>query len=206
MSSTHREPGCDNDGSLLRRYVVERSEGAAAELYLRYSRRLLAFTRSRMGASMRARIEADDIVQSVFRTFFRRAGRGDFDIPDGGELWRLFLVVALNKLRNSAVHHHAAKRDARREGGVAGLDVVADPRADAGKVEAMAALREIVDQVLASLDPGSRRMIELRLDGLEVAEIAARVNRAKRSVERVLQAFRAEMESRLHDNDRAPTP
>jgi hypothetical protein len=34
-------------------------------------------------------VDAVDLVQSIFRTFFRRVRRGCYDVPDGEELWKL---------------------------------------------------------------------------------------------------------------------
>ena len=45
-------------------------------------------------------------------------------------------------------------------------------------------------------------MIELRIEGHEVAEIAEAVRRSKRSVERVLQDFRRRLDAQIHDEDR----
>jgi hypothetical protein len=42
-------------------------------------------------------------------------------------------------------------------------------------------------------------MIRLRIEGCEVAEIATRTSRSKRSVERVLQQFRQLLTSELGD-------
>ena len=44
--------------------------------------------------------------------------------------------------------------------------------------EAMAFLRLVVDEVLDALPPGHRSIIELRIEGHEVAEIARMVQRS----------------------------
>ena len=68
------------------------------------------------------RVDDSDIVQSVFRRFFIAARRGDYDIPQGEDLWNLLLVIALNKIRNAVEFEQSAKRDApdRLHGGSAG--------------------------------------------------------------------------------------
>ena len=72
----------------------------------------------------------------------------------------------------------------------------------AGKDEAaLAVLRMVVDEVLEGLPESHRRMIELRIDGHEVAEISRDVGRSKRSVERVLQDFRRRMGELIHEVD-----
>jgi RNA polymerase sigma-70 factor (ECF subfamily) len=108
-----------SDRSLLRRLRAG-SENAATEIYLRYATRLHALARSRLGEDLAPRVDAEDIVQSVFRTFFRRVSKGDYDVPDGEELWKLFLLMGLNKIRTVGTFHRAAKRDVRSGSGVGG--------------------------------------------------------------------------------------
>jgi hypothetical protein len=57
-------------------------------------------------------------------------------------------------------------------------------------------LRLVVDEILMHHLPVNRDIVRLRIEGHQVAEIAARVNRSRRTVERVLQEFRQE----LHDS------
>lgn len=188
-----------SDGSLLQQFRTGCSDSAAEQIYLRYAGRLISFARGRMGQNLKSKIEAEDIVQSVFRTFFRRAGRGEFAVPDGAELWRLFLVVALNKIRNAAVYHRAAKRDGGREVATDASLTVTDPNSDGATQEALVILRQAVEEVIEKLEPSQQQIIRLRLAGHEVAEISMATGRAKRSVERVLQSFRTQMEQTLDD-------
>ena len=71
-----------SDTSLLQRFRGG-DEGAAAELYLRYADRLRGLIRARCSAQLAARLDADDIVQSVFRSFFRAANAGVYSVPPG---------------------------------------------------------------------------------------------------------------------------
>ena len=66
--------------------------------------------------------------------------------------------------------------------------------------EALAILRLVIDEVLHDLPPAQRRIIELRIEGFEVAEIARQSGRSKRSVERVLQEFRNNLQSLVHED------
>src|SRR5580658_3450132 len=91
-------PQDPSDRSLLVR-LRGGQQDAATELYLRYAQRLRALVRSRCSPQLSRRLEPDDIVQSVFRRFFRRVLQGDYDVPPGEELWGLLLVIALNKIR-----------------------------------------------------------------------------------------------------------
>ena len=52
------------------------------------------------------------------------------------------------------------------------------------------ALRLTIEQALDDLPPEHRQMVQMRIQGHEVADIARQTGRAKRSVERILQGFR----------------
>jgi RNA polymerase sigma-70 factor (ECF subfamily) len=181
-----------SDGSLVRR-VREGERDAATALYVRYSRRLKALAKTRTGNDLRSRFDPDDIVQSVFRTFFRRVVSGSYDVPDGEELWSLLLVVTLNKTRKVAAHHRARKRDVRaNESGSDFFDKLA-----ADERESVEELRRVVDEFTESLCPFDRQVVNLRVEGYEVAEIAKLVSRSKRTVERTLQRIRLTLRDQI---------
>jgi RNA polymerase sigma-70 factor (ECF subfamily) len=93
-----------SDHSLLRR--LRRGQGDAFTLlYLRYAERLRALAAAQSSPRLAARVDPEDIVQSVFRTFFRRAAQGQYDVPEGEEIWKLLLVIALNKIRALGAYH-----------------------------------------------------------------------------------------------------
>src|SRR5437762_486755 len=112
FAAADRPPGEPTDSSLLRR-LREGNQDAATKLYLRYAERLRLLARAECSPDLARRIDADDIVQSVFASFFQGVNRGLYEVPAGEELWKLFLVIALNKIRAKGVFHRAAKRDVR---------------------------------------------------------------------------------------------
>src|SRR5438270_39264 len=61
------------------------------------------------------RVNGEDVVQSVFRTFFRRCAQGEFQIDDSTRMWRLLVKITLQKARAQARHHTAEMRDVRAE-------------------------------------------------------------------------------------------
>lgn len=191
------------DRSLLAR-VQAGSQTAAGELYRRYAGRLLALARAKTGAELAARVDAEDIVQSVFGSFFRGTRQGSYQVPGEEELWGLLLVIALNKIRAKGAYHRAAKRDVRKT-------VSGDALADAGGVEppaddtaAAALLGLVVDEVLGALPEGHRAVARHRIEGHEVADIAALTGRSKRTVERILQEFRGRMAAEYGGGDGEP--
>ena len=68
-----------------------------------------------MSAKLARRMDAEDVVQSAFRSFFSGVNRDQFQLEESGDLWRLLVVIALNKLRRQAAFHGAAKRQFKAE-------------------------------------------------------------------------------------------
>jgi RNA polymerase sigma-70 factor (ECF subfamily) len=180
-----------SDHSLLRRFRGGQPD-AATELYLRYAERLRKLAAGQCAPDLAPRVDPDDIVQSVFRTFFRRAAGGQYDVPEGEDLWKLFMIIALHKIRSAATFHRAAKRDVRATAG--GLtDPAAGEHLAAPDEIALTTLRMVIDELLGALPPSMRVIVELRVEGHEVDEIARRTQRSRRSIERALHEFRARL-------------
>lgn len=184
------DDGEPSDGSLLRQYR-RGDQGAAEALYRRYAGRLRALAHSQRSPDLAGRVDDDDIVQSVFGSFYRGVSRGAYDVGTGEELWKLFMVITLNKVRAKGGHHRAQKRDVRQTAGGGEIDRAADPLAS--DEQAAARLRIEVDEALERLRPEQAEAVRLRLEGYEVAEIAGMTGRSKRSVERNLQAARVRL-------------
>ncbi len=189
-----------SDRTLLRRFRSGEGD-AATELYLRYAGRLQALARMQTAANLSTRFDPEDVVQSVFRTFFRRAAEGMYDVPPGAQLWQLLLVLALNKVRSLASFHRAQRRDVRRTAGDPSLGV--HPGADDPTPAQI--LNLVIQDVLGQLPTVQQRMIELRIDGHEVGQIAEITGRSKRTVERVLQKFRIRLSELIDDAESTRT-
>jgi RNA polymerase sigma-70 factor (ECF subfamily) len=111
-SADWQEPrGAEPSDHSLLHHVRSGNQDAATKLYFRYAERVRALARIKCSPSLARRVDPEDIVQSVFHRFFQHACRGDYDVPAGEELWKLFLVIALNKIRKEEAFHRAAKRD-----------------------------------------------------------------------------------------------
>jgi RNA polymerase sigma-70 factor (ECF subfamily) len=191
------------DHSLLERFRGGNEE-AATQLYLRYAQRLRALTRAQCSPDLVRRVEVDDIVQSVFASFFRRARQGYYDVPAGEELWGLFLVIALRKIRTKGKFHRRARRDLRRTVGGEWLEDAAEAVAS-GDAAARAFLELTVEDVLERLPEQHREAIRLRAEGHAVADIAGKLGRSKRSAERLLQEARQRLaELLLHEGSSPP--
>jgi RNA polymerase sigma-70 factor, ECF subfamily len=94
------------------------------------------------------------------------------------------MVIALNKIRSLADFHRADKRDVRRTQGMLSSD------SDAEAADSLDILRLTIEDLTQEMPEAHKQMIQLRIEGYTVSEIAEKVERSKRSTERVLQSFR----------------
>lgn len=176
------------DQTLIRRFQ-RGEEDAATALYLRYAERLRRSADQQMSAKLSQRLDADDIVQSVFRTFFRRVADGQYDLVQRDDLWKLLLVMALNKIRNAGNYHLADKRTIAKTQLLSEADGRVDGLNEHSEM-ALQVLKLTIDEVIQAAPEEHREIIYLRIEGHEVDEIVAKTGRAKRSIERILQSFR----------------
>lgn len=190
-------PASLSDGSLLRRFKSGEKDAATA-IYVRYAKRLNALASKQTGTDLTSRFDSEDIVQSVFRTFFRRVEAGCYEVPPGEELWRLLLVISLHKVRDQAVYHRAQKRDVSKTLSIEDND---NPRSDLSPEDRIAyeSLRLVVDELIHDLPESNRGIIELRIEGYDIGEIAEKTNRSKRTVERTLQQFRKRLRDSIEE-------
>ena len=183
------------DQQLLEEYRQGENDAAAA-IYDRYGERLFALARRKTGIDLFQRLDPEDVVQSVFRTFFRRAADGSYELPDSDALWKLLVVITLNKIRSLADFHRAAKRDVRK---TADIEIIPDLAAKQ-QIDAEDLLNWTVRELTESLPSEQQRIIQLRIQGFTVDEIATNCKRSKRTTERVLQNFRARLFAELETN------
>jgi RNA polymerase sigma-70 factor (ECF subfamily) len=176
------------------------NEEAAEAIFDRYVSRLIALTRSRLSNRLQRRVDPEDVVQSAFRSFFRRAGAGDYDLSDPGNLWRLLTVITLNKLRRTAEYHSAEKRNftAERTPDAAGEGVRWIESASGGpSPQAQIEVAEEIEVLSQGFSTEHVRILELRLQGYKLEEIATDRSCSERTVRRVLKQFRTRLEQRL---------
>jgi RNA polymerase sigma-70 factor (ECF subfamily) len=160
-------------------------EGWAAEVVARYGRRLVVLAERRLSPQVARRLDGEDVVQSVFRTFFRRCACGEFKIDASEQLWRLLVAITLRKAQARARQHLAGKRrvGAEAPGGDQALAGVADP--EPGPEDAVLLIDQI-EALLHGLPDWYARLLDLRLQGHSAAEIAPQLNVSRQTVYRGL--------------------
>jgi RNA polymerase sigma-70 factor (ECF subfamily) len=157
---------------------------AAQQLFAAYACRLTGVADQHLSRKLAGREDGEDVVQSVFRTFFRRAAAGEFRIARADQLWNLLVTITLRKARTHARFHTAEQRDVgAEEAGDAWLfqRLAGQP----GPPEA-AELVDLVQALLRGLDPVYCHILERRMQGEAVAEIAPALNVSRQTVYRAL--------------------
>ena len=187
----------EQSGKLLARWRAG-DEQAAAELFRRYATRLTALARHRLSAKLAARLDPEDVVQSVYRSFFAGARQGRYDLERGGDLWRLLVSMTLHKLYGQVKRHTSGKRAIAREQASGNAD---DPRGLDERLLAQeptpleaAALADELDRVMRGLGTLQRRVLELRLQGYQLQEIATDAGCAERTVRYALEEIKRRLE------------
>jgi RNA polymerase sigma-70 factor (ECF subfamily) len=169
-------------------------QAAANELFRRYADKLIGIAHRRLSAQLAVRIDAQDVVQSVYCSFFVGARDGRFVLEQSGDLWRLLVAITLHKLRRQVERHTADKRDIGAERplhdpeslfGISYQALAREPLP-----EEAVALTDTLQEIMAALDPVQRHMVELRLQGYSVGEIVLETQRSATTVRRVLDRFR----------------
>jgi RNA polymerase sigma-70 factor (ECF subfamily) len=171
---------------------------AAGELFRRYVDRLIALARGNLSARLSSRVDAEEVVQSAYRCFFAMAREGRYDLERGGDLWQMLVTITMHKLQQHVDYHSAQKRSVTREENFASAESLAAAQAELPGREPSpadaAALSDELQRALQDLTPRERQIIELRLQGCKVEEIANDLNTSERTIWRALERFKKRLE------------
>lgn len=175
---------------------------AAARIFHRFASQLIGLARHRLDGMVRQKVDPEDVMQSVFKSFFRRHAEKPFELEGWDSLWSLLTIIALRKCGFRIRHFRTERRDVQLE--VALESVGSDSKAgweaiarEPTPVEA-AMLAETVEQLFRGLETDYRRVVELSLQGYTPQEISPEVGLSTRSVYRLLNHVRKKLE-RLRD-------
>jgi RNA polymerase sigma-70 factor (ECF subfamily) len=172
--------------------------GALEELLARHLAALRAFVRLRVDARVRARESCSDLVQSACREAL--GGLPRFEYRGEGSFRAWLFTTALNKVREHAEYHAAAKRDPGREEAFAshgdGGGVPSTPSQHAIAAE----LAERLERAFDALSETEREVLSLsRVAGLTHEQIAERTGRSSGAVRTALSRALARLGRLLDD-------
>ncbi len=169
-------------------------EQAATILHERYLGRLLNLVGRNLADKFSSRLDADDVVQSVFRSIFRLTREGRFEFEGDGDFWKLLLTMALNKVRNTVRHHQAGKRDPGLEAvstSADGMDgYIVNRLSSQPTIQEIVSFADMFEQLLRRLDSDQQLLIQYRIEGYTQKEIAEKLGVDERTVRRMFTSIR----------------
>ncbi|MCI0456990.1 MAG: sigma-70 family RNA polymerase sigma factor [Gemmataceae bacterium] len=184
-------PEPSDDRSLVEQWRAG-DQKAAQKLFDNYVDRLVPLARRRISQRLASRVDPEDVVQSVFRTFFGGVKQGRFHIKDQDDLYKLLMRITVHKTLRHIAFHKAAKRDPSQEAGqgeeaqdrlIQLLDREPTPE------DAVTFLDQL-EHFLSRLRPQERQILEMRLQGYSNEDIAEKLGIYDRKIRRVFERVR----------------
>ena len=179
-------------------------DDAARAVFLRFTHRLIALAHTKLESMSQTRDEVEDVVQSVYKSFFIRSREGQFLVDDWDELWGLLTVIALRKCSNRRTYHRAQRRGLGWRGlrlGSASPTDLAGQLIDRKPTPAeAAALSDTVRELFSALDEHDRPTVGFLLQGFTAREIAISLRCSERTVRRIRSRLKERMRG-LYDSE-----
>jgi RNA polymerase sigma-70 factor (ECF subfamily) len=181
-----------NTDSIWLEGIVERKDGFELDAVDRFSERLLLFAQKRLPEPLKRRVDAEDVVQSVFRSFFTRHQDGNFQFSEASDVWRLLAAMTWRKLMRTIRHHSQQQRDFHREfhdnsPPDSNQTQTPDPEPTPSSV---AVMMELLAGIMKQLPGTHQKILELRLENYSIQEIADQLQVSMRTVNRTLKTVR----------------
>jgi DNA-directed RNA polymerase specialized sigma24 family protein len=171
---------------------------AAAPLFDRYYRRIVALAGKRLGGATGLAADEEDAALSVFVDLFDGAPRGNFPLlDDRDDLWKLLAVITVRKAADLKKQQSRLKRGGNRlvracdfdEGDGKGL-MEQFPGAEPIAEFTVMMAEECQYRIDALEDDMLRNVAMMRLDGFSNQEIAERLGCTRRTVMRKVGLIR----------------
>ncbi len=177
--------------------VRQGDDDAAAVIFRRFVDQLAAHADRHLSPAVRRRTGAEDVVQSVYRTFFRRVRQGEFQLEHWGSLWGLLTRITVRKCA-----HASRGKNRPREAALtpAANGSACEPPSDwealardPSPAEA-AAFNDVLDSLLNPLRESHREIVKLTLEGYTQPEIGQKLGCSERTVRRVIAQAQVDLE------------
>ena len=181
---------------------------AAHQLWQHYYDRLVRMARQNLRGQNRGVADEEDIVVSVFESFYRAAEMGRFpDLSGRDDLWRLLLKMSARKIVDKRRHDRRQRRGAGAK--VRSLDetgredeAIIQVIGDEPTPEMVLMMTESFERLVAHLGDGQLREIAVgKMEGYSSAELAKRLQCSERTIERRLHLIREKCQQELIDQN-----
>ncbi|TWT80362.1 RNA polymerase sigma factor [Planctomycetes bacterium CA13] len=198
-------------------HLVKAGDSTAANrIWQHYFDRLVRCVRGRIYGQNRAVSDEEDIVLSVFDSFYNAAEKGRFpDLADRDDLWRLLLRMAARKAVDKQRHDLRQRRggnvrlhslDHADDDGAVEDGRVIEAIGDEPSPEMVLMMQESVEQFFSHLGVGQLRDLAVaKLEGYSNAELAKRFGCSERTIERRLHLIREKCQQELVEQNEHPS-
>lgn len=168
----------------LIRQFCNRSPTAAEELWHHYRPSLMRVVRRHLTRSVRRIADSEDFAQAVWKSMIEHADQlPRLETPEA--LGAYLAAVATNKIASAARAQRTLKRDTARCQSLEALQEMPLTSCDPSPSQEAVA-HEQYEQLTSGLRFEHRRVVELRLTGHTIDEIAEQLGLNERTVRRVL--------------------
>lgn len=166
----------------------------ARGVFEQYAARLARAVEGMLAPRLKTRLDAEDITQSAFRSFFRRESAGEFAIDSSADLWKLLAAIARNKALQRIRAERSLKRDVGAEVSAARNDVELAAVADRVNPVDSIAICELIELAVQELDQrGEIRKIEilrLLMIGVRKKDICDQLETTYATIDRAIENIR----------------
>jgi RNA polymerase sigma factor (sigma-70 family) len=160
-------------------------EQAWADFMQSYAPRITALAESRLNRKLRRRVEAEDILQSVLRSFFVRYEPHQIEEQSPTALWQLLVTMTLNKIRKQFQKQQALKRSINKEDTIDLSEIPNFTQIDASTTIAIC---DELAWLMKQLTVTQRDCLERRLQGQTIPEISLALECSEKTIHRWLQS------------------
>ena len=184
--------------------VKEGDSLAAHQLWHHYYDRLVRAARQNLRGRQGGLADEEDIVASVFESFYRAAEKGRFpDLAGRDDLWRLLLRMSARKIVDKQRFDHRQRRGAGAK--VQSLDqpggedqAVIQVIGNEPTPEMVLMMTESFQELIRHLGDGQLREIAVgKMEGHSNADLAERLQCSERTIERRLHLIREKCQQEL---------
>ena len=188
----------------VRQWLDQLQQGepeAAQRVWEQYFAQLVRLAQRKMGTLPRRVADEEDVALSAMNSFVQVARAGKFPrLDDESDLWRLLVTITARKVTAQRRRHFAARRSGgkvrgesiflqgdndRQMGGIAAVPgEIATPAFAAQVADECRVLFEKLD------DPLLRDIARWKMEGFSNEEIAVKLGRTERTIERKLALIR----------------
>jgi RNA polymerase sigma-70 factor (ECF subfamily) len=165
---------------------------AYRHIYESYAHRLIGLASKRLDAAVRKRVDPEDVVQSVFKSFFARHARGNWELDNWEAVWALLASIAWRKCLRQNQRAQTQRRDFHRE--IDSPDAVVETADDEPTPAQALLLAETVERLFAAFDAGHRPIVAGILQGESAPLIAEQVGCSESKVYRCQQRIREHLQ------------